>query len=68
MKLSEFSLIELEKLEKDLEFDSRRMMDKHKAWEASQKLKLVRAELERRRNPLGSILKQIQNWFDNQKG
>ena len=63
MKLEEFSFEELEKLEKNLDFDSKRMMDKHKAWEATQKLKLVRAELERRRNPLGTIVKQIQRWF-----
>jgi hypothetical protein len=65
MKLNELSFEELERLEKDLAFDSKRMIDKHKAWEASVKLKLVQAELERRRNPIGSFIKQIQKWFDN---
>jgi hypothetical protein len=65
MKLNELGFEELERLEKDIAFDSNRMMDKHKAWEASQKLKLVQAELERRRNPIGSFIKQIQKWFNN---
>jgi hypothetical protein len=65
MKLEDFSFEELEKLEKNLDFDRCHLMDKHKAWEASQKLKLVRAELQRRRNPLSSIIRQIQRWFDN---
>jgi hypothetical protein len=65
MKLHELRNEELERLEKDLIFDSKHMMDKHKGWEASQKLKLVRAEMERRRNPFGTIVKQIQRWFGN---
>ena len=65
MKLHEFKQDELEKLEKDLAFDSRRMIDKHKRWEVEQKLKLVRAEIERRKNPFDNLFREVKRWFGN---
>jgi hypothetical protein len=61
-QLKEMSRDDLEELEYRLEYASKQALDKHKRWEATQKLKLVRRELERRRG-MGGFLNRVKDWL-----
>lgn len=64
-QLNDFSADELEELERQYQRTAKTGLDKHKRWEAEQKLKLVRAELKRRANPMKGIKRQLKKWFGN---
>lgn len=65
MKLDDMTGDQLEELEKRLASTAKRGLDKYKRWEAEQKLKLVRAELKRRSNPLSALTRGIRKLFEN---
>jgi hypothetical protein len=61
-QLKEMSRDDLEELEYRLSYASKNAMDKHKRWEATQKLRLVRREL-KRRSGMGGFLNRVKDWL-----
>ena len=64
MKLHEMSDADLDLLIGQLERASSNNMDKYKRWEATQKLKLAKAE-QRKRNPIERLKRGFRNLFAN---
>lgn len=62
MKLQDFSDDELQRLIEQLERTANTHFDKHKRWEAQQKLVLAKRELQNR-NPLNRIKRGFKNIF-----
>lgn len=61
-QLKEMSRADLEELEYRLKYTSEKSLDKHKRWEATQKLKLVQREL-KRRGGAGSFFNRVKDWL-----
>ena len=64
MKLQDISDADLDLLIGQLERTSSNNLDKYKRWEATQKLKLAKAE-QRKRNPIERIKRGFRNLFGN---